>query len=63
MGLTPIPWHAIHYYAQTIGLDDEATSDMIWLVRQMDDAHLKRLGKKAESRPDGKKPVRPRRKA
>lgn len=44
--LTPIPWTSIKAYADAYALDEEQTEDLLFLVRRMDDAHLKRLAKK-----------------
>jgi len=46
LSLTPIPWTSIRAYADAYAFDEEQTEDLLYLVRKMDDAHLKRLSKK-----------------
>lgn len=46
LSLTPIPWTAIKAYAEFYAFDLEQTEDLFFLIRRMDDAHLKRLGEK-----------------
>ena len=46
MGVTLIPWSSIKDYAFTYELNTEDTEDLIYLVRQMDLEHTKRLAKK-----------------
>lgn len=41
-----IPWTSIKDYAVAFGLDEEQTEDMMFLVRKMDNEHLKRLSAK-----------------
>jgi hypothetical protein len=36
----PIPWHVIHEYAKSQGLDDEEEADFVFLIRKMDRAFL-----------------------
>lgn len=47
LALTAIPYSAILNYARQYELDEETTSDMLFLIRRMDNAHLRRLEKKA----------------
>lgn len=44
MGLGRIPWLAIKAYAAHYDLDDEQSDALIYFIRAMDIAHLKRLG-------------------
>jgi hypothetical protein len=51
MGVTMIPWSSIKDYAVTYELNDEDTEDLIYLIRQMDLEHTKRLSRKNGSKP------------
>lgn len=46
LSLTPIPWTSIKDYAIAYEFDEEQTEDLIYLIRKMDTAHLKRLSSK-----------------
>jgi len=48
MGVTMIPWSSIKNYAQAYDFDTELTEDLIYLVRQMDIAHTKRMEEKSK---------------
>jgi hypothetical protein len=45
--LTAIPHSKILEYARQHELDEEMTEDMLFLIRKMDNEHLKQLEKKA----------------
>ena len=40
MGLTPIPFSSIIEYASYIGLDREATDDLLYFIRKMDNKYV-----------------------
>lgn len=46
LSLTPIPWTSIRGYADAYAFDEEQTEDLLYHVRAMDNAHLKRLSNK-----------------
>jgi hypothetical protein len=46
MGLTPISWSSIKSYAVAYEFDEDQTESLLFLIRAMDHAHLKRLDKK-----------------
>lgn len=46
MDRTPIPWVSIKQYAEFYKFSEEQTEDLFFLVRRMDNAHLKRLREK-----------------
>lgn len=46
LSLTPIPWTSIKAYAEFYAFDIEQTEDLLFLIRRMDNAHLKRLAEK-----------------
>lgn len=48
--LSPIPWGKIKDYAQAYECDEEQTADLIYLVKQMDADHLKRLAAKMKAK-------------
>lgn len=57
--LAPIPWGKIKDYAEAYECDEEQTADLIYLVKQMDADHLKRLAAKIKARSKhGGKPVK-----
>ncbi len=43
MGITPIRRRSMWEYATDYELDEEQREDLIYLVREMDNAHIKRL--------------------
>lgn len=43
MGLVSIPWSSINDYAKAFDFDEDQTEDLFFLIRKMDNAHLKRL--------------------
>ena len=47
-GLAPIPRSVIVAYCDELELDDEQREDMLFHVREMDKAHLKRLDEKRQ---------------
>lgn len=42
----PIPWSKIKEYALAYEFDSELTEELIYFVKQMDNAHLKRVERK-----------------
>lgn len=49
-GLTAIPWTSIKQYADAFELDEVQTSDLFFFVKKMDQAHLKRLDAKQNTK-------------
>jgi hypothetical protein len=45
----PIPWSKVKEYATAYEFDAELTEDLIHYVKQMDNAHLKRLESKSKA--------------
>lgn len=45
-GPTPISWSKIKEYAIAHNFDDEETSDLIYLIKEMDSFNLKRISDK-----------------
>lgn len=43
---TPIPRSSIVAYAKEYELDEDEKEDLIYLIRRMDNEHLKKIGKK-----------------
>ena len=41
MGLSPIPWLAMIEYARTYDLDEDQTDDLVFFIREMDNAFMK----------------------
>jgi hypothetical protein len=57
-----IPWTAIKAYAAANELDEDQTADLFYLVRQLDDEHMKRQAerlKKGMGKDNGKNVARP----
>ena len=57
-----IPWTAIHAYSKANELDEDQTADLFYLVRQLDDEHMKRQAerlKKGTGKDNGKNAARP----
>lgn len=48
MGITVIPWSAIHNYARAYDFSEEQKEDLIYFLRAMDTAHTKRLHEKSK---------------
>lgn len=43
LGLSPIPWSSIKYYAEAYDFDEYQTYCLFLFIKKMDSAHLKRL--------------------
>lgn len=46
MGLVSIPWTSINEYAKAFDFDEDQTEGLFFLIRRLDNAHLKRLESK-----------------
>lgn len=44
----PIPWSKIKEYAVAFEFDEDITEDLFYFVKQLDNAHMKRLESKAK---------------
>lgn len=47
-GAGPIPTSAIYEYAYCLGLDEEETEDLLYLIRKMDEAFLQYMKRKSQ---------------
>lgn len=45
-GLPPIPWSAIHHYAQAYDIAGELYDDLLYIIRAMDNIFLAAVNKK-----------------
>jgi len=45
---SPIPWTSIRSYAEAYQLDQSQTSDLFYLIKRIDSAHLKRMHEKTK---------------
>ncbi|WZB35695.1 tail chaperonin [Enterobacteria phage FtMidnight] len=64
MGVTPIPWSSIATYARAFEFDEEQTEDLFYFIRKLDQEHTKKLAEKQKAAAkNGKRPVKPSRKA
>lgn len=50
MGLLLIPWTAVMWYADRLGLDHEAAQNLWLLIRDVDQRYVQEANKKAEAR-------------
>lgn len=48
--LSQIPWSKIKEYSKDLELDEEQTDDMLFFIRKMDSAHLKRLDARSKNK-------------
>lgn len=48
-GPTPIKWSSIKNYAEAFDFDEEETSDLFYLIKEMDSFNLKRISEKLKS--------------
>lgn len=46
MGVTMIPWSAIKDYSTAYDFDEEQSESLLYLIRQIDIAHTKRIASK-----------------
>lgn len=55
-GIGPIPWSKIREYATAYRFDDELTEDLMFFVKQLDNAHMERKAREQErNKPKSKK--------
>ena len=45
MSIMPIPWSAIHYYAEVHSITGQFYDDLLYIIRAMDNAYLDSVGK------------------
>lgn len=57
-GFSYIPFNSIVSYAKLYDFDEEQTEDLIYLIKQMDSAHIAKLQKKKDAKT--KKPIQKR---
>lgn len=46
MGITMIPWSAIHFYGNANEFSEEQKEDLVYFIRKMDVAHTNKLSEK-----------------
>lgn len=49
MGVTMIPWMSIKYYAESNEFSLDQSEDLMYFIRKMDIAHIKRISNKAKT--------------